>query len=235
MGGLTDDNLVEVNHRLLFGFLCAHTTHLAILGADLIELASFGLMPSGIWYTGLINSIMRSLGVILAGAIRAISVGDDNVRGPPRPHLTEEDLAHLWKALLKTGLIVKDGTQRSSAKGGPYEITSHSVWVRADGTMGATYLNEEKFLASFLLKTFPHEDEYNKASHNHPGSTVADLVRKTKIRPPTIEQTGAYKFFLRHSDNTRLRNFLADIYAAMGWSWDNVGIAENEHAIIDLL
>ena len=90
VGGLTDDNLVDVTHRSLFGFLCVHAAHVAIFGADLVELSVFGLMPSGIWYTGLLNSIMQSMAVILAGSTRAISVGDDNVRGPPRIGLSSE-------------------------------------------------------------------------------------------------------------------------------------------------
>ena len=109
----------DVIHRLLFGFLSAHTAHVAIFGSVTVALALFGLMVSGIWYTGLINSIMRSLGVILAGYTRALSVGDDNVRGPPRQGLTESDLERLWKALLKTGLEVKEGTARSAPLGGP--------------------------------------------------------------------------------------------------------------------
>ena len=212
-----------------------HTAHVAIFGADLVELSVFGLMPSGIWYTGLLNSITRSLGVILAGSTRAISVGDDNVRGPPRIGLLSDDLHRLTLALLETGLTVKEGTQRSSAKGGPYEITSHSVWTRSDGTTGASYLNEEEFLASFLLMTFPHDEDYQKASVENPGSTTADLLKMTKVRPPTVEQTEAYKFFLEHPDNARMRNFLADIYSAMGWNWDGVRQAENELVINDLL
>ena len=106
-------------------------------------------MPSGIWYTGLINSVMRSMGVILAGYRRALSVGDDNVRGPPREGLTQEDLDRLWKTLLKTGLEVKEGTMRSAPLGGPYELTSHGIRAECHA-VGAVYMNEEKFLASFF-------------------------------------------------------------------------------------
>ena len=174
------------------------------------------------------------MGVILAGAKRALSVGDDNVRGPPRPGLTPDDLARLWKALLKTGLTVKEGTRRISMKGGPYELTSHCIFERMGGDMGASYMNEDKFLASLFLKTFPSQEEYMKIQVGNYGLT-AEILRRTKVKGPTVEQTAAYKFFLRHSENAAMRNFLETVYDAMGWPWDNIGMAENEHVIIDLL
>ena len=110
----------------MFAFTASHTAHLAISGTALISIAVFGLMPSGIWYTGILNSIMRSLGVILGGA--AISVGDDNVRSGNRAGLTEEDLARLLIALKETGLTVKSGSEKETEERGAYELTSHLAW-----------------------------------------------------------------------------------------------------------
>ena len=224
----------DVNHRLLFAFLCSHTAHAAIFGTELVALALFGLMPSGMWYTGLINSVMRSMGVILAGARRALSVGDDNVRGPPREGLTKEDLERLWKALLRTGLNVKDGTTRSAPLGGPYELTSHEIRTLGHA-VGACYMNEEKFLASFFLKTFPSNDEFVKIQVKHNYCSEATVLAKCKTKAPTLEQTAAYKFFLRHPGNTKLRLFLEDVYDVMGWKWHTVGPAENQEIINELL
>ena len=67
-------------------------------------------------------------------------------------------------ALLETGLTVKEGTQRLAEQGGPYEITPRSVWVDNTGSVHAAYLtNQEKFLAAFLLATFPDDEAYNNS------------------------------------------------------------------------
>ena len=97
-GGLEDEPLAEAFQRLTFSYVIAHTAHTVIFGEVLIEIFAFGLMPSGIWFTGLLNSIMRSLGVVLAGSVDAISVGDDNSRGPPRANLSVMKPLHasLW-------------------------------------------------------------------------------------------------------------------------------------------
>ena len=50
VGGISEQGSIDVNHRLI---LCAHTAQLAIFGSDLVELSVYGIMPSGIWYTGL--------------------------------------------------------------------------------------------------------------------------------------------------------------------------------------
>ena len=95
----------------------------------------------------------------------------------------------------------------------------------------AGYMNEEKFLASFFLKTFPTDEDCSSITSKHPGSTMGTILQKAKLRPPTLEQTAAYKFFLRHQANTDLRNFLEKVYDAMGWEWGCIGMAENQEVI----
>ena len=127
------------------------------------------------------------------------------------------------------------GDAENFHEGGPYELTSHCIFERMGGDMGASYMNEDKFLASLFLKTFPSQEEYMKVQVGNYGLTMAEVLRRAKVKAPTVEQTAAYKFFLRHSENAPVRNFLETVYDAMGWPWDTIGMAENEHAIIDLL
>ena len=178
---------------------------------------------------------MRSLGVVLAGARAAISVGDDNVRSGPRPGLSLDDLHRLSIALLDTGLTVKAGTQQSSKVGGPYSITSHVIWQDNTGVLKAGYENETKFLGTFLLKCFPSADEFEKARAAHPEATQATILRMCKVRPPTDEQTAAYKFFLRHEHNEKFRNHIRWIYQIFGWQWDSVVACQEDGIIHDLL
>ena len=63
-GGIQDTDKANAFHRLMYSFTLAHTAHVVIFGITVVSIFSYGLMPSGIWYTGLLNSIMRSLGVI---------------------------------------------------------------------------------------------------------------------------------------------------------------------------
>ena len=104
-GVLEEEETANASQRLMYSYVIAHTAHTAIFGEVLVEIFAFGLMPSGIWFTGLLNSIMRSLGVILGGSVDAISVGDDNSRGPNREHLSDEALARLALACLDRNWI----------------------------------------------------------------------------------------------------------------------------------
>ena len=54
------------------------------------------------------------LRIILGGSIDAISVGDDNSRGPKREGLSDEALARLARALIETGLVAKEGSAQES-------------------------------------------------------------------------------------------------------------------------
>ena len=52
-GGISDENLVNMVHLLIFGYLCAHTAHFAIFGTDAVEIgvsancrAGFGTLAS---------------------------------------------------------------------------------------------------------------------------------------------------------------------------------------------
>ena len=77
-----------------------------------------------------------------------------------RAHRLQLDLARLLIALKETGLEIKVGSSKTTKIGGRCEITSHEVWRDTEGNVKARYVNEEKFFATFLLKTFPTEDEF---------------------------------------------------------------------------
>ena len=65
------------------------TAHVAIFGRDVVQTVSYH--PFGHVVHGILNWIMRSLGVVLGGHTRASSVGDDNSKGPYRKDLLAED------------------------------------------------------------------------------------------------------------------------------------------------
>ena len=67
-GGIDCEETATAFQRLMYSYTVAHTAHTAIFGEVMVEIFSFGPMPSGIWLTGILNSIMMSLGVILGGA-----------------------------------------------------------------------------------------------------------------------------------------------------------------------
>ena len=96
--------------------------------------------------------------------------------------MSREAIQRLMYALFETGLTVKEGTQRLAERGGPYEITSHSVWVDDTGAMHAAYLNEEKFLAAFLLATFPDDEAYSNVKRDHPGWAPAQILKQCTNR-----------------------------------------------------
>ena len=83
--------------------------------------------------------------MILAGARRALSVGDDNVRSSKsmRSDLSKEDKERLAIALLESGLVVKGGTAMVSEYGGEYNITSHSIWIIEDAIHGKEARKED--------------------------------------------------------------------------------------------
>ena len=231
-GGIQDPDKANAFHRLMYSFTLAHTAHVVVFGVTVVSIFCFGLMPSGIWYTGLLNSVMRSLGVVLSGAVDAISVGDDNTRGPFREDLSDEDIIRLSLALAETGLVVKPGSKKEGGSDGPFEITSHTIWRNEESNIRARYENEAKFYATFLLKTFPDADSYaDKIQEGYDSLQALEAL----IKAPSRDHTAAYKFLLRHPGNEKLVKIMADLYDAFGWEWEAIDACEQAELLADFL
>ena len=175
---------------------------------------------------------MRSLGVVLSGAVDAISVGDDNTRGPFREDLIDEDIIRLSLALAETGLVVKPGSKKEGGSDGPFEITSHTIWRDEESNIRARYENEAKFYATFLLKTFPDADSYaDKIQEGYDSLQALEAL----IKAPSRDHTAAYKFLLRHPGNEKLVKIMADLYDAFGWEWEAIDACEQAELLADFL
>ena len=53
-------------------------------------------------------------------------------------------------------MVVKPGSRKEGGVDGPFEI----IWRDTEMNVKARYVNEEKFFATFLLKTFPDADTF---------------------------------------------------------------------------
>ena len=76
VNAIREEKFLFTPHLLAWSYI--YTSQIVAAGGELIQINIFGIMASGIWPTGFLNSLIRSLDKHICGSKASGSVGDDN-------------------------------------------------------------------------------------------------------------------------------------------------------------
>ena len=182
INGDRDEQFVFSNH--LFAWAMIYTAQIVAVGGELIQLNIFGIMASGIWPTGFLNSLIRSLDKMISGAPSSASVGDDNNSAHEPRTRDSGDLGsgvRVKSAKDSEGNVIKVNGQVQKARRvasveGPHETTSFE-FEKVDGQWNSKFLGFNRLVARLFLKTNPET--------------------ATEESPPNADSTLSFRFILR--------------------------------------
>lgn len=204
INGTKDEAFLFTHH--LFAWAMIYTAQIIAVGGELIQINIFGLMASGIWPTGFLNSLTRSSDKMICGAKSAASGGDDN-NCSYEPNL--RDSGELGSGVrVKSvkdaeGNVVKENgvplkARRISGPQGPHETTSFEL-SKKNGAWEYKFLGFNRLVARLFVKS-------------NPETATSEL-------PPGSDSTLSYRSILRQPANSSDLALLEEIYRRKGWDW----------------
>jgi hypothetical protein len=124
---------------LLYSDAFANTAHSLNFFGEIWTCAVYGMTASGVPCTGSQNSFFRGFVLLAAGAIWAMTVGDDEAHTGD----VDDDILAFW------GIVTKKGSH-TTGSADDFQMLSHR-YIYEDGKARAEYLNIDKMLATNLL------------------------------------------------------------------------------------